>query len=72
MAGITENEAKKLENYLKKKFCSDKILVKLPNDKEKPAEVYVNSEFIGTLYKDIDNGEVSYDFNIAILDIDIN
>ena len=36
------------------------------------AEVYIGSEFIGTLYRDEDEGELSYDFNMSIIDIDLN
>ena len=35
-------------------------------------EVLLNSEFLGVIYKDEDDGEVSYDFNMAILGIDVN
>ena len=35
------------------------------------AEVYISNEFIGTLYRDEDEGEISYDFNMSIIDIDL-
>ena len=34
-------------------------------------EVLINGEFIGLVYKDEDEGETSYDFNMAILAIDL-
>ncbi len=34
-------------------------------------EVLLSGEFIGTIYKDAEDGDISYDFNMAILDIDI-
>ena len=34
-------------------------------------EVLLKGEFLGVIYKDEDEGEISYDFNMAILDIDI-
>ena len=35
------------------------------------AEVYIKNEFVGTLYRDEDEGEVSFDFNMSIIDIDL-
>jgi len=35
-------------------------------------EVMLDGEFLGTIYKDEEDGETSYDFNMAILDIDLN
>ena len=34
-------------------------------------EVLLNGEFIGTIYKDEEDGETSYDFNMAILQMDM-
>jgi hypothetical protein len=34
-------------------------------------EVYLGDEFIGTLFRDEDEGEVSYAFSMAILDFDL-
>ncbi|MBR4931738.1 MAG: DUF3126 family protein, partial [Alphaproteobacteria bacterium] len=36
-----------------------------------PAEVYVGKEFIGVVYKNDDDGEISYDWNMSILPEDI-
>nr|WP_279347252.1 DUF3126 family protein [Govania unica] len=35
------------------------------------AEVEMKDEFIGTIYRDEDEGEVSYSFTMSILDIDL-
>jgi len=34
-------------------------------------EVHINGEFIGVLFKDEEDGETSYAFNMAILDMDL-
>ena len=39
--------------------------------KEDSAEVYVGEEFIGVLFRDDDEGEISYQFQMAILDYDL-
>jgi hypothetical protein len=69
---ISEAEKHKLEKYLNKKFCSTNLKIVLPNKPDKPAELFINNEFIGTIYKDVDEGEISYDFNMAILEQDLD
>ena len=39
--------------------------------KDDSAEVYVGDEFIGVLFKDDEEGETSYQFQMAILDYDL-
>ncbi len=68
---MTLQEIEKVTNYLKNKFKNDSINLKLSKSDEDMAEVYIGSEFIGTLYKDEDEGEISYDFNMSIIDIDL-
>jgi hypothetical protein len=39
--------------------------------KEDSAEVYIGEEFIGVIFRDDDEGEVAYQFQMAILDYDL-
>ncbi len=39
--------------------------------KNDSAELYLNDEFLGPVYKDEDEGELSYNFSMAILDVDL-
>ncbi len=39
--------------------------------KNDSAELYLNDEFLGLVYKDEDEGELSYNFSMAILDVDL-
>jgi hypothetical protein len=34
-------------------------------------EAYIKDEFIATVYKDEEDGEVSYTFTMSILDVDL-
>lgn len=67
---MSPEEVSKLEAYLKNKFRNESINLKRRKD-EDSVEVLMGSEFIGVIYKDVDEGEVSYDFNMAILEIDV-
>lgn len=64
-------EIQKLERYFQKVFQMPSITVRQRPKKEDSAEVYVGDEFIGVIFKDEDEGELSYNFSMAILDIDL-
>jgi hypothetical protein len=52
-------------------FRSPEIQVRQRPRKEDSAEVYVGEEFIGVLFRDDDEGETAYQFQMAILDYDL-
>jgi Protein of unknown function (DUF3126) len=68
---VTRDEIIKLERYLKKVFRLAELQVKQRPKKEDSAEVYVGEEFIGVLFRDDDEGETAYQFQMAILDFDL-
>ncbi|MBD5397925.1 DUF3126 family protein [bacterium] len=68
---MKNEELLKVEKYLKHKFSNEKIKLVASKSDEDMAEVYIDSEFIGTLYRDVDDDEVSFDFNMSIIDIDL-
>ncbi|MBK5198221.1 MAG: DUF3126 family protein [Methyloceanibacter sp.] len=68
---LTREEIIKLEHYLKKVFRSPEMQVRQRPRKEDSAEVYVGEEFIGVIFRDDDEGEVAYQFQMAILDYDL-
>ena len=40
--------------------------------KDDSAEVYIGDEFIGVVFRDDEDGDLSYNFTMAILDIDLD
>jgi hypothetical protein len=68
---VTEAEIKNLQNYLRNKFGNDSFRLVDRIKSTDSVEVYLGEEFIGTLYRDDEDGEISYDFNMAILEIDL-
>ena len=68
---MTREEIVKLEHYLKKMFRLPDLQVRQRPRKEDSAEVYIGEEFIGVLFRDDEEGEVSYQFQMAILDYDL-
>lgn len=69
---ITQEEISKLQRYMQNKFSNANILVRERSQAKDSAEVLLSGEFIGVLYKDDEDSEdVSYDFNMSILTIDL-
>jgi Protein of unknown function (DUF3126) len=68
---VKPDELKKLTKFFQEKFGSPSIEVRKRPQKTDSAEVYVGAEFIGVLSKDEEDGELSYHFSMAILDIDL-
>lgn len=68
---MTRDEILKLEHYLKKVFRLPAIQVRQRPRKDDSAEVFVDEEFIGVIFRDDDEGEIAYQFQMAILDYDL-
>lgn len=67
-----KEDAPRLERYLRNLFGSETLKVVAHPKKTDMAEVSVGEEFIATLYHEEEDGEVSYQFQMAILDIDLD
>lgn len=68
---MTRNEILRIEKYLRRLFRLDTIvLVERPKQTDS-VEVQVNGEFIGVIFRDEEDGEISYAFNMAILEMDL-
>ena len=65
------DELKKVEGYLRRLFKNDTIAVKARPRKDDSAEVFIADEFIGVVYRDDEDEELSYNFSMAILDVDL-
>ncbi|GAB4138523.1 MAG: DUF3126 family protein [Rhodothalassiaceae bacterium] len=69
---MTRQEIERVEAYLRRTFGNDRIALKTRNAKQADSvEVLIDGEFIGVLYRDDEEGEVSYAFNMAILEMDL-
>jgi hypothetical protein len=71
--GIAMNkiEITRLQKYLQDKFGNKKLSLVLRKEAKDSVEVMLDAEFIGVIYRDEDEGEISYDFNMAILEMDL-
>ena len=68
---VKPDELKKLDAYFKRTFGNPTISVKARPRKDDSAEVFLGEEFLGVLYRDDEDGDLSYNFSMAILDMDL-
>jgi hypothetical protein len=68
---VTEDEIRRVTQYLREKFGNPKLKLRDRTQSDESVEVFMGEEFIGVIYRDEEDGEVSYDFNMAILAYDL-
>jgi len=68
---VNTSEVARLQAYLRKTFGTSNLEVRARPKKDDSAEVYIGDEFIAVLFREEEEGEVSYQFQMAILDLDL-
>ncbi len=68
---MTRTEILRIQKYLNQKFGDNNFTLEKTQIQDGSMEVHMNGEFIGLIYKDEDEGEISYAFQMAILEIDL-
>ena len=61
----------RVQAYLRKVFANKTGSVRARPKIKDSAEVYVGEEFVGTLTRDEEEGELCYQFQMAILELDL-
>ena len=70
-SAVDKTEILRVEKYLRSLFRLDTIRIEARPNKKDSVEVMVGDEFIGFIFKDTEDGETTYHFEMAILDIDL-
>ena len=68
---MDKNELDKLQGFMRRALQSPNLEVRARPRKNDSAEVYVADEFVGVLFKDDEDEDLSYNFSMAILDYDL-
>lgn len=68
---MTPADIIRVETYLRRVLGTARIAITPPARKGASVEVTVDKEFLGTLHRDDEDGEVSYSLHITILDEDL-
>ncbi|MDK9695237.1 MAG: DUF3126 family protein [Siculibacillus sp.] len=68
---MDKTELAKLQAYLRRKFDLDTIKVVARPKKKDSAEVFIDDEFVAVIYRDDEDGEISWNLQMAILEMDL-
>ena len=68
---MDKEELARLQTYLRKTFGTPKLEVRARPKKMDSAEGFIGDEFIAVLFREDEDGEISYQFQMAILDLDL-
>jgi hypothetical protein len=68
---MTAVDGRRLEAYLRKKL-NPSLVVKLRQRADECAEIYLGQECLGVVAKIVDEGEVSFAFEISIIEDDLD
>lgn len=69
---MTAAEIAKLQNYLRSTFGAPSLEVRPQPKKQDMAEIFIRDEFVATLYRIDEDGETEYQFQMAILEMDLD
>ena len=68
---MTPTEITRVETYLRRVLGNSRIEIPVPKRKGASVEVTIDKEFLGTVHRDDEDGEVSYALHITILEEDL-
>ncbi|MDR4308376.1 DUF3126 family protein [Chelatococcus sambhunathii] len=69
---MDKRELERVQTYLRKQFQNAEVRVVARPRKDDSAEVYIGEEFVGVLFRDDEDGDLSYNFSMAILETDLD
>ncbi len=64
-------EQTKLQTYLQTRL-NPRLTLKPRSKSDDSLEVLLDGEYLGTVYRDAEDGDVSYDVNLSVLAIDLD
>jgi hypothetical protein len=68
---LDKRELEQVQAYLRRTFKNQDFRIVPRPKKMESAEIYLGEEFIGVLFRDDEDGELSYNFQMAILAEDL-
>ena len=61
-----------VQAHLRRLLGNERITLSTPKRKNASVELFVGSEFVGTVHRDAEDGEVSYSVQIVVLSEDLS
>jgi hypothetical protein len=69
---MTPAELAAVQAHLRRLLGNDKVKLSTPARKNASVELFVGTEFVGTVHRDTEDGEVSYAIQIVVLAEDLS
>jgi Protein of unknown function (DUF3126) len=69
---MTPAELAAVQAHLRRLLGNDRIALSTPKRKNASVELFVGTEFVGTVHRDAEDGEVSYSVQIVVLAEDLS
>ncbi|MEN0076686.1 MAG: DUF3126 family protein [Paracraurococcus sp.] len=69
---MTPAELAAVQAHLRRLLGNERITLSTPKRKNASVELFVGSEFVGTVHRDTEDGEVSYAVQIVVLSEDLS
>ena len=68
---VTPEDARRLQTFIRQKMNPD-LVVQLRQRPDECAEIYLGGECLGVVAKVVDEGEVSFSFEISVIEEDLD
>jgi len=68
---VNPSDIARVQAYLRSKLDNNRFIVKKRNGADDSAEIWIGEEFLGVVYRDEDEGEVSFPVHISIIAEDL-
>ncbi|RAI60017.1 DUF3126 family protein [Roseicella frigidaeris] len=69
---MTPAELAAVQAHLRRLLGNERITLSTPKRKNASVELFVGSEFVGTVHRDTEDGEISYSVQIVVLSEDLS
>ena len=68
---MTPTDIAQVQSYLRRRFSNSRIGLVRRGNKTDSVEVMLEDEFLGVIYKDVEDCETCFHFQMTIIDIDL-
>ena len=68
---MTQAELSGVQTHLRKLFANQRIARVAPSRRNASVEMRIGEEFVGTVHRDEEDGDVSYSISIVVLAVDL-
>ena len=69
---MTPAEIAAVQAHLRRLLGNQRITLTTPQRRNASVEMHVGNEFVGTVHRDVEDGETSYAIQIVVLQEDLN